>query len=428
MTLSDPASILPGGMGETHSRETDNNRPSIAPERDLSLRVMVPLCLAASIGVMNIMAPAPFLDELAVDLDSSVPLVGQAVSIALFTAALVGLVAGPLADHSGYRKMLLAGFICAGLSALGTAVATNYPIFMATRALGGFGSSITIGVTFGAVAAIYSGPARRRALSLIGASLSLGTALGPLMLTTTSIAAGWRGAFGLTGGLAAAGFLLMLAFFPSEEQHANGRFVLGRLLDSYRPLLRDQSMLLIYSVWALRAIGWIGLIGFLGAFFTEEHGFSTEAVGFVFVVAGGGYFVGTLAVGGRLGEINTRSLATFSILGMGIGIILLFTLPVGPLPALGFLLLAALSNGVFQVSLLTMAADRSPAGPSTTMVLTETVLSIGAAIGGVVSGLLLGFGGFAAMGAGLAVAALLGAFLVSRREGRFAIPPAAQPT
>ena len=410
------------------ANSTATQRRQDHPDQALSLRVMGPLCLAAFVGVINVMAPAPFLDELADDLSSSVPLVGQAVSIALFTAALVGLVAGPLADHAGYRKILLAGLVCAGFSALGTALATGYPIFMATRALGGFGSSITIGVTFGAVAAIYHGAARRRALSLIGAALSIGTALGPLILTTASLAIGWRGAFGLTAGLAAAGFLLMLAVFPSDAPHENGRFALGGLFQSYLPLLRDQPMLLIYSVWTLRAIGWIGLIGFLGAFFAEVHGYSTETVGLVFVVAGGGYFAGTLAAGGRLGAINSRTLATGSMLGLGLGALLLYTLPVGPLPGLGFLAIAAVSNGVFQVSVLTMAADRSPAGPSTTMVLAETVLSIGAAAGGAISGLLLSSGGFAAMGAGLSAAAFFGALLIGRREGRFAIPPATQPT
>jgi predicted MFS family arabinose efflux permease len=323
---------------------------------------------------------------------------------------------------------LLVGFIFAGLSAFGTAVAQDYLTFMASRALGGFGSSITIGVTFGAVASIYAGAARRRALSLIGAALSLGTAVGPLVLTTVSIAGGWRGAFFAMAGISAVGCALMAVIFPAEETHGNGRFAVGKILESYRPLLGDQSMLMIYLVWALRAIGWIGLLGFLGAFFTDEHGFSTEAAGAVFLVAGGGYFIGTLVAGGRLGEFNPRAQATISMLGLAIGIVGLYTLPVGPLPALIFLAVGAVSNGVFQVSVMTMAADRTPAGPSTTMVLTETVLSIAAALGGALSGLLLGLGSFALMGAGLSLAGLFGVVLLRRREGRLAIPPSPQPT
>ncbi len=415
-------------MNELTTTSLKTNIQLELPERELSPRVMAPLCLASFVGVMNIIAPAPFLDELAVDLDSSVPLVGQAVSIALFTAAFVGLVAGPLADHTGHRRMLLVGLVCAGLSALGTALAQGYPMFMATRALGGFGSSITIGVTFGAAASLYSGTARRRALSLIGASLSLGTALGPLLLTTASVSVGWRGAFALVAGLAALGFVLMRALFSAEEAHGNGRFSIARMLDSYRPLLRDRPMLMIYGVWALRAICWLGLLSFVGAYFTEEYGFSTRAGGFVFFVAGGGYFAGTLAAGGRLGDFNPRMQATLSCLGMAAGTFLLFGLPAGPVPALVALLLVAIANGVFQVSVMTMAADRSPAGPSTTMVLTETVLSFGAAIGGALSGLLLDVGGYVAMGAGLSLAVLLGAILIARREGPLAIPPATQPT
>jgi predicted MFS family arabinose efflux permease len=324
--------------------------------------------------------------------------------------------------------VLLVGFACAGLSAGGTALAPEYLTFMATRALGGFGSSITIGVSFGAAATLYTGPARRRALSLIGASLSLGTALGPSVLTTLSVALGWRGAFAVMAGFAGIGLVLMLLLFPAEEPHGNGRFEFGRILDSYRPLVRDRTMILLYNVWATRAVCWIGMLSFVGAYFSEEHDFSTGAVGAVFLLAGGGYFVGTLLAGGRLGDFNLRSQAVLSLLGMAAGSALLFAIPVGPEVSLAALGVLAISSGIFQVSVLTMVADRTPAGPSTTMVLTETVLSFGAALGGGIGGLLLGIGGFAAMGLGLTLVVLVGATLISRRKGALAIPPASQPT
>ena len=92
---------LPGGMVETKVQCAATNRYDEARQREITLRVMAPLCLAAFAGVMNILAPATFLDEIVADLDSSVPLVGQAVSIALITAAFVGLFVGLLADVVG---------------------------------------------------------------------------------------------------------------------------------------------------------------------------------------------------------------------------------------------------------------------------------------------------------------------------------------
>ena len=129
-----------------------------------------------------------------------------------------------------------------------------------------------------------------------------------------------------------------------------------------------------------------------------------------------------------MGDFNPRMQAALSSLGMAVGTFLLFGLSAGPVAALCALAVVAVSNGIFQVSVMTMAADRSPAGPSTTMVLTETVLSFGAAIGGALGGLLLDLGGFLAMGAGLSLAVMVGAVLLARREGPLAIPPATQPT
>src|SRR5690606_42009450 len=124
-------------MATVEQRVDQADDTGVARRREISLRAMVPLCLATFAGIVNLIAPTPFLDELAADLDSSVPLVGQAAPIALLTAAFVGLVAGPLADQAGHRKILLAGLICAGISALGAALSPGHASLMAARAGGG---------------------------------------------------------------------------------------------------------------------------------------------------------------------------------------------------------------------------------------------------------------------------------------------------
>jgi predicted MFS family arabinose efflux permease len=312
---------------------------------------------------------------------------------------------------------LLAGFACAAISALGSAFAPGYVTFMAARAVGGFASAMTIGVAFGAAAALYSGPARRRALSMIGASLSLGTALGPLGLTILSVEAGWRGAFGAVAAVAAVGACALLLLFPADTPHGKGRFALGSVFDSYRPILGARPMLLLYGVWALRAVCWMGCLSFLGALFREQHGFSTRAVGLVFLLAGGGYMAGTLTAGGRLGAFNLRALSIFALAGMATGFATLYAVPLGATPALVALVLTTFISGIAQTTILTLIADRTTGGPSTTMMLTEMVVSVGAALGGGIGGLLLGGGGFIAMGVGLPLAALLSAALISRDTG-----------
>ncbi|HLT19612.1 MAG TPA: MFS transporter [Thermomicrobiales bacterium] len=401
-------------MATVEQRVDQADDTDVARRREISLRAMVPLCLATFAGIVNLIAPTPFLDELAADLDSSVPLVGQAVSIALLTAAFVGLVAGPLADHAGHRKILLAGLICAGISALGSALATGYASFMAARAVGGFASSMTVGLGFGAAASLFEGPARRRALSMIGASISLGTALGPLALAGISGPAGWRGAFAAIAVVAAAGVVTLLALFPAQPSSDGRDFALRRLLDSYRPILSERAMVLLYAAWALRAICWMGCLSFLGALFSERHDFSTSEVGAVFLLAGGAYMSGSLTAGGRLGAFNLRVLSLFALLGMAAGFGALYALSLPAVTALVALGVTTFIAGISQTAILTLVAERTTGGPSTTMMLTEMVVSVGAALGGGLGGLLLGGGGFVAMGTGLPLAALLSAALISR--------------
>jgi hypothetical protein len=91
-------------------------------------------------------------------------------------------------------------------------------------------------------------------------------------------------------------------------------------------------------------------------------------------------------------------------------------------PALG---LAARRRAPFGwVTLAAMLSGETPAGQATTMVLAVSVYSLGAAIGGAAGGLLLAWGGYAALGVGLA--AFAAAAVVSVRQpaaGERSVPP-----
>ncbi len=68
--------------------------------RNLTLAVV---CLAPFVTQLATFALSPFLPFVAADLGASVSLLGQIPALALFTAAVLGLVVGPLADRAGAR-------------------------------------------------------------------------------------------------------------------------------------------------------------------------------------------------------------------------------------------------------------------------------------------------------------------------------------
>src|SRR5690606_15437514 len=141
--------------------------------------------------------------------------------------------------------------------------------------------------------------------------------------------AGWRGAFAAIAVVAAAGVVTLLALFPAQPSSDGRDFALRRLLDSYRPILSERAMVLLYAAWALRAICWMGCLSFLGALCHERHDVPTLVVGAVVLLAGRAYGSGSLAAGGRVGAFNLRVLSLFALLGVaaGFGAIYALSLP-----------------------------------------------------------------------------------------------------
>lgn len=393
----------------------DGTKP--APARCIDPRVILPLCVTAFAGAVNLTGLPPFFSEIAAELDSTVPVIGQSTTVLVLTAGFVGLVVGPVADHYGFRRVLLVGALAAGLSALGTALAPAVLPLMAARSLGGVGSSISIGVSLGVAMSLFSGVARLRAISLIGASLSLATAAGPPALTALGSAIGWRGAYGAVAAFSLLPFFLVLVLLPGDGRAA-ARFSPASILEAYRPLLRDRSTLILYGVWTLRAVTWIGMLSYLGAYATEQLGLSTGAAGLIYMGAGIGNLLGSLSIGGRIGRLDLRLVTSAALAVMSLAWIGLYVSDDNLSLVLASLAVATVLGGVSQVSLTSLVANESRARPATAMVMTEAVLSFGGAFGGAAGGLLLGFGGYAYLGFGLSFATIIAAVLVLAQRSR----------
>ena len=69
------------------------------------------LCLAAFLASLNFFAPTPFYPQMAHDLRTTIPLLGQVVTLMALLSAGLGLVVGPLADRYGFRWPLVIGLL-----------------------------------------------------------------------------------------------------------------------------------------------------------------------------------------------------------------------------------------------------------------------------------------------------------------------------
>ncbi|HEU5434627.1 MAG TPA: MFS transporter, partial [Thermomicrobiales bacterium] len=156
-------------------------------------RLMLPaLSAAAFLAALNFFAPTPFFPLIARDLQTTVPLLGQMVTLMVLVSAALGLVVGPLADRYGYRWPLVIGILAIAANLLGIAFSPAYPVLLAWSLVGGLGDALVFALPLAIAGIRFAGDARRRAIGLIIGSLSTAPIVGAPLLTVISGVGGWR--------------------------------------------------------------------------------------------------------------------------------------------------------------------------------------------------------------------------------------------
>jgi MFS transporter, DHA1 family, inner membrane transport protein len=376
-----------------------------------SILVLLTISLSMFAGTLNAIGFQPFLVDASSDLQVSVPAVGQAVTVTLLMSAISGLIAGPVADHFGHRRLMVSGAVILGISAIGTALAPEYTVFMLFRLLGGMSLALLTGLSLAIAGSYFSGVARRRALSVTVAAMSGTAIIGVPLLAWVGDALNWRWAFffvGVTGML----LIPFLSTLIPVKLTGGGQFRVRQIARAYVPLIRQRSVLALYGGSFLRAIFWSGILTYFGAFLIERHGMTLQYVGWTYLVGGLGFLAGSLSAGTRIGTYDHRKVFTIVTVAGAIFFGLTYAAPVVPVASVLFLTAGGYFGAIGWVILNTMMANESQAGSGTTMSLNTAVFNLGSAAGGAVGGLVLVVGTYALLGWVLPLFALVASAIV----------------
>lgn len=379
----------------------------------LDWRFMATLSLATAAGIINNAAFGPFIPEIAADLNSSIPILGQVAAGTWLVSAIAGIFAGPLADHYGPRRLLIAGLLLTVLSALLVAVSQSYWQLVAGRIVGGFGFSAVVGVTFAIASLRYSGKARLRAMSVLASALSMTGILGVPLLTQIAGPFSWRGAWVFIAIMALVAILSILINIPAIASLGQGRFRAGNLAQAYRPLLQDRNMNRLFIGGALQGALFMAAMTYTGSFFIDGFGLTTQQFGLIATITGVGFFLGSLTAG-RLTRFDLRHSFALTTLATGALLLAVFTIQGTTVTAVVMLTAAQFLIAIQAINIITLVSNETPVGQGTTLVVNESFFAMGAATGSAVGGLLIQIGGFPALGLGFPVFALLAILAVMR--------------
>ena len=395
--------------------------------RQADRHILLALCVASFVGTFSFVAPPPFFSEMAPDLNTTIPLLGQVVTAVLLLGSILGLVVGPLADEYGHRHMMVVGTVAVAVAMLGFGLAPSYPILLAITPVAGLGGATVIALPLAIAGTRFEGAARRKAIGWTVAVMAMAAVGGVPVLTAIGGSVGWRAVFVGVGLVSLAAAWLVAAALPHDDER-RGTPRVWFPVAAYRPLLKHRPTLRLLGATALRTACWIGLVTYFGAFLVDELELSSWQVAVAYMLSGAGYCVGSVATGGQFGGFPLRPLSAASNAGMGLLVGLVVILPLGPAAVLALLPLAAFVGAIGSVSLTALLAAETPAGAATTMGLNGAVFGLGAAGGAAAGGLLLAIGGYDAVGLGLPVFALAAAMLVWQPRYLFVPAGASRPS
>lgn len=357
------------------------------------------MSLVAFLTALSNYSVQPFLPVMADDLGASIPAIGQAAMIPLLVAAFIGLAIGPLAETLGYKRVAISGLALIALSALGVALAPTLEILLAARVLAGVGAGATLGIALTYVGAVHRHPARQRAISYVAAASSISAVIGIPTLTTLEAFAGWRGAMLAVGAVAIVLLLVLVIELREPQGSATEPWQgISTTLRSYLPLVGDRRMIPVLAGLLCAGMGNIGTVTYLSAYFTDHYAATTGNIGLILALVGGSYTLGSFI--GGLSFMDIRSRLTYLLLGLGAGLPTWALLALQPQLSLALVTvcIALVATGALSLMLMTTLSYEGATGAARTMAVTASITNLGAATGVAAGGLLLGLGGYDALG------------------------------
>jgi MFS transporter, DHA1 family, inner membrane transport protein len=381
--------LAAGAQGDSEAHE------ALGPH---TLAVLSVIVAGPLVSVLNAIALVPFLPVVAIELETSVVALGQVTAASNALATALGLVAGQYADRYGYRPILLLGVATVVISAFGSAAAPNFGVLLLAGLVGGVSRAVVAPISTTIAGTWFKDVARPRALGLVTAAAAGAAIVGLPLLTTVAAVSSWRVAFMMLG-VAAVGVVLLTRWgLPETRTESSSTLGLRQILVAYRPLLRSSPTTSILGSNLLRSIAWWTVLTYIVTFLVLDKQLTVQQGSLVVAAAGAGLFVGSLVASVPLRVLAPRRLLVGScVIGTSV-VSVSMALPVPTAWIFGMIFADFVVNGMGGVAANLLLLDETPAGRATTMSLNGAVVSFSSALGGLVGGLLLAFGGYTAIG------------------------------
>lgn len=397
-----------------------------APARGRTVWILAALWLLTFASTSQVLIVAPLLPAITRELSVEPRFGGWLIGVYGLAAAVVALVAGPVSDRVGRRRILLLGTGTLAVALWGHLVASSFTALLAARAVAGAAGGVLAGAAVAYVGDAFPYERRGWANGWVMSGLALGQVFGIPLGTVLAKREGFHAPFLGFAVVVTAAFALVLVAVPQPDVPRAADVSLRRAIGTYGALLGRSATAAMAASYALTFGGLALFVAYLPAWLGDRMGADEDQVALLYALGGVAGIV-TNPIAGRLSDRYGRKVFI-------VGSCAMFGAVAALAPVVGTDLRVA--TGLFCVG-MAAAAARTPAQQAlvSSIVPPEqrgALLSLGSAlgqggfaVGGVLAGALYASVGFGACSAGAAAAMASTAALVAALVPEPRSPPGA---
>jgi EmrB/QacA subfamily drug resistance transporter len=207
--------------------------------------IMISVMLGILLAALDQTIVGPALPQIVADLNGFEQY-AWVVTIYLLTSTIAVPIAGKLSDLFGRKWLYLSGIVVFLIGSMLSGLSQDIFQLIAFRGIQGIGAGILFGNAFAIVADLIPPRDRGRWQGLFGGVWGLASVIGPTIGGWLTDGPGWRWVFFVNVPIGLAAMGVLLAFFPNDRRHVEGRSVdwlgAGALIAGLTPLLLALSL------------------------------------------------------------------------------------------------------------------------------------------------------------------------------------------
>ncbi len=162
--------------------------------------VLLIICIALSLSVLNASALGVMLPDIAADLSVDTVQQGWVMTGFLLVFGIAIPFYGRLADRYGAKPLFILGLSIFPIGSLVCALAPSFELLLLGRIIQAGGGAAVPGLGMTLASRAYGPNSRGKALGILAATIGAGSAAGPLLGGTLSTTLGWQSIFFINAG------------------------------------------------------------------------------------------------------------------------------------------------------------------------------------------------------------------------------------